>query len=187
MFMKLIYLCKPCVIHIIKMKIHSIQLWGKDFVETHLCTLCVILRSRVLRVVCPHKGYRSRRLHINAWHELNTSSETWLTSNTSVHPFAQLDLRQVYAIVVKHDKFAHTIIMLTDIAPHFLEEPNWVQNHTLDQKRANRNVGCLTDSAPRCKLSPQPASDSFSPREKPPQEHVIHDVWWWSTTKSNNA
>ena len=26
----------------------------EDFVETHLCQLCVILRSRVLRVVCPH-------------------------------------------------------------------------------------------------------------------------------------
>ena len=31
----------------------------EDFVETHLCKLCVILRSRVLRVVCPHQGYRS--------------------------------------------------------------------------------------------------------------------------------
>ena len=31
----------------------------EDFVETHLCELCVILRSRVLRVVCPHEGYRS--------------------------------------------------------------------------------------------------------------------------------
>ena len=26
----------------------------EDFVETHLCKLCVILRSRALRVVCPH-------------------------------------------------------------------------------------------------------------------------------------
>ena len=26
----------------------------EDFVETHLCKLCVILRSRVSRVVCPH-------------------------------------------------------------------------------------------------------------------------------------
>ena len=26
----------------------------KYFVETHLCKLCVILRSRVSRVVCPH-------------------------------------------------------------------------------------------------------------------------------------
>ena len=26
----------------------------EDFVETHLCKLCVILRSRVLGVVCPH-------------------------------------------------------------------------------------------------------------------------------------
>ena len=44
--------------YIIKIKIHS----GCEieyFVETHLCKLCVILRSRVLRVVCPHQGYRS--------------------------------------------------------------------------------------------------------------------------------
>ena len=26
----------------------------EDFVETHLGKLCVILRSRVLQVVCPH-------------------------------------------------------------------------------------------------------------------------------------
>ena len=31
----------------------------EDFVETHLCKLCVILRSRVLLGVCPHQGYRS--------------------------------------------------------------------------------------------------------------------------------
>ena len=29
------------------------------FVETHLCKLCVILQSRVLRVVCLHSEYRS--------------------------------------------------------------------------------------------------------------------------------
>ena len=40
------------------MKIHS-SCEIEDFVETHLCKLCVILRSRVLRVVCPHEGYRS--------------------------------------------------------------------------------------------------------------------------------
>ena len=39
--------------HIIKIKIHS-SCETEDFVETHLCKLCVILRSRVLRVVCPH-------------------------------------------------------------------------------------------------------------------------------------
>ena len=32
----------------------------EGFVETRLCKLSVILRSRVLRVVCPHEGYRSR-------------------------------------------------------------------------------------------------------------------------------
>ena len=40
-------------IHIIKIKIHS-SCEIEYFVETHLCNLCVILRSRVLRVVCPH-------------------------------------------------------------------------------------------------------------------------------------
>ena len=44
--------------NIIKIKIHS-SCEIEDFVETHLCKLCVILRSRVLRVVCPHEGYRS--------------------------------------------------------------------------------------------------------------------------------
>ena len=44
--------------YIIKMKIHS-SCEIEDFVETHLCKLCVILRSRALRVVCPHQGYRS--------------------------------------------------------------------------------------------------------------------------------
>ena len=38
---------------IIKIKIHS-SCDIEDFVETHLCKLCVILRSRALRVVCPH-------------------------------------------------------------------------------------------------------------------------------------
>ena len=42
----------------IKIKIHS-SCEIECFVETHLCKLCVILRSRVLRVVCPHEGYRS--------------------------------------------------------------------------------------------------------------------------------
>ena len=36
-----------------KMKIHT-SCEIEDFVETHLCKLCVILRSRVLRVVCPN-------------------------------------------------------------------------------------------------------------------------------------
>ena len=39
-----------------KKKLHSSSCDIEDFVETHLCKLavCVILRSRVLRVVCPH-------------------------------------------------------------------------------------------------------------------------------------
>ena len=41
------------IIYIIKIKIHS-SCEIEDFVETHLCKLCVILRSRALRVVCPH-------------------------------------------------------------------------------------------------------------------------------------
>ena len=40
-------------VYIIKMKIHS-SCETEDFVETHLCKLCVILRSRVLRVVYPN-------------------------------------------------------------------------------------------------------------------------------------
>ena len=40
------------IIYIIKIKIHS-SCEIEDFVETHLCNLCVILRSRALRVVCP--------------------------------------------------------------------------------------------------------------------------------------
>ena len=43
---------------IIKIKIHS-SCEIEYFVETHLCKLCVIIRSRVLRVVCPQQGYRS--------------------------------------------------------------------------------------------------------------------------------
>ena len=38
---------------IIKIKLHS-SCEIEYFVETHLCKLCVILRSRVLRVMCPH-------------------------------------------------------------------------------------------------------------------------------------
>ena len=40
-------------LYIIKIKIHS-SCEIEDFVETHLCKLCVILGSRALRVVCPH-------------------------------------------------------------------------------------------------------------------------------------
>ena len=41
------------------MKIHS-SCEIEYFVETHLCKLGVILRSRVLRVVCPHKDIGRR-------------------------------------------------------------------------------------------------------------------------------
>ena len=40
-------------VYIIKKNIHS-SCEIEDFVETHLCKLCMILRSRVVRVVCPH-------------------------------------------------------------------------------------------------------------------------------------
>ena len=40
------------IVYVIKIEIHfSCEI--EYFVETHLCKLCVILRSRVLRVVCP--------------------------------------------------------------------------------------------------------------------------------------
>ena len=42
-----------CTTIIIKIKIHS-SCKIEHFVETHLCKLCVILRLRALRVVCPH-------------------------------------------------------------------------------------------------------------------------------------
>ena len=42
--------------YIIKNETHS-SCEIEDFVETHLCKLCVILRSLVLRVVCPHYTY----------------------------------------------------------------------------------------------------------------------------------
>ena len=49
---KLVSLCAEIYI-LLKMKIHS-SCEIEDFVKNHLCKLCVIVRSRVLRVVCPH-------------------------------------------------------------------------------------------------------------------------------------
>ena len=45
--------------YIIKIEIHS-SCEAEYFVETNLCKLCVILRSRVLRVVCPMKDIGRR-------------------------------------------------------------------------------------------------------------------------------
>ena len=42
------HLCKLCVIF----ELHS-SCEIEDFVQTHFCKLCVIFRSRVVRVVCP--------------------------------------------------------------------------------------------------------------------------------------
>ena len=44
--------------YIIKKKLHSPAVKSK-VMETHHCKLCVMLRSRVLLDVCPHRGYRS--------------------------------------------------------------------------------------------------------------------------------
>ena len=49
--------------NIIKIKIHS-SCEIEDFVETHLCKLCVILRSRALRVVWPRPRSGSESLSI---------------------------------------------------------------------------------------------------------------------------
>ena len=50
--------------HIIKIKMHS-SCEIEGFVETHFCKLCVILRSRVLRVMCPHYDiYHTQLKHI---------------------------------------------------------------------------------------------------------------------------
>ena len=59
------------------MKIHS-SCEIEDFVETHLCKLCVILRSRALRVVCigrrlplqlqcSYQGQQGDFSHCNTW------------------------------------------------------------------------------------------------------------------------
>ena len=58
MYIYIIIICKN--LNYSNYKIHSSSSCEiEDFVETHFCKLCVILRSRVLRVVCPHYGYRS--------------------------------------------------------------------------------------------------------------------------------
>ena len=44
---------KYILVCITNIKIHS-ECEIEDFVETHLCKLCVMLRSRVLLGVCPH-------------------------------------------------------------------------------------------------------------------------------------
>ena len=48
-------------VYIIKIKIHS-SCEIEYFMEIQLYKLCVILRSRVLRVVCIQKGYRPATL-----------------------------------------------------------------------------------------------------------------------------
>ena len=53
----------PCE-YVTEVNVHS-SCEIEDFVEARLCKLCVVLRSRVLRVVCAHSGYRSNiyRIH----------------------------------------------------------------------------------------------------------------------------
>ena len=46
-----------CILYLDKNKTHhEYSSCEIDFVEIHLGKLCVILRSRVLLVVCPHQG-----------------------------------------------------------------------------------------------------------------------------------
>ena len=59
---------------IIQIKMHS-SCEIEDFVETHLCKLCVMLRSRVVRVVSPHEGYIGRRLVLEV-HSVARSGST---------------------------------------------------------------------------------------------------------------
>ena len=53
----------------------------EEFVETHLCKLCVLLRSRVFLGVCPHSRYRGRRLPL----ELACTKVNRVHVNQSVH------------------------------------------------------------------------------------------------------
>ena len=69
-------------IYIIKIKIHSSSCEIECFVETHLCKLCVILRSRVLRVVCPHMYISS----INSVEEQCQSQKTKTGQNNPPPP-----------------------------------------------------------------------------------------------------
>ena len=54
----------------------------EDFVETHLCKLCVILRWRVLRVdnVCPHYYYNSS----NTLHSFSFSHPIYCDARTTL-------------------------------------------------------------------------------------------------------
>ena len=70
---------------IIKIKIHS-SCEIEDFVETHICKLCVILRSRVLRVVrlptasSSGLGETMRGVAEKSWVERLTRDTWYMTS-----------------------------------------------------------------------------------------------------------
>ena len=49
---------RAITVYILKLIIHS-SCELEDLVETHIRKLCVILRSRVSRVLSPQKGYKS--------------------------------------------------------------------------------------------------------------------------------
>ena len=81
------------LVYVIKVKIHS-SCEIEYFVETHLCLLCVILRSRVLPVVCPYRNripaYRNVNVVCGEIGQITTAYRLWHASTCGV----LMELRQ---------------------------------------------------------------------------------------------